>query len=254
MKGFKRIDILGCPFDAVSFDEAVDCIREHVLKGHRLQVVPGNIDFVMKARRDPVFRDQLWRADLIIADGVPVVWAASLLGTPLKGRVSGTDIVVSCAQVSEDTGCPVAMIGGMPGVAKRAADKMRETYPGANIFDIVTPFPIGDSENEILVQEIRKVNAQIVLVALGAPRQERWIQSNLEACGAAVGIGIGSAFDIIAGDQPRAPRWMKDNGLEWFHRLLLDPKRLGKRYLLEDSPFIFYFALSLLRKKLFSEN
>jgi N-acetylglucosaminyldiphosphoundecaprenol N-acetyl-beta-D-mannosaminyltransferase len=98
------------------------------------------------------------------------------------------------------------------------------------------------------------VNAQIVLVALGAPRQERWIQSNLEACGAAVGIGIGSAFDIISGDQPRAPRWMKDNGFEWFHRLLLDPKRLVKRYLFEDSLFIFYFTLSLLRKKLFSEN
>jgi N-acetylglucosaminyldiphosphoundecaprenol N-acetyl-beta-D-mannosaminyltransferase len=98
-----------------------------------------------------------------------------------------------------------------------------------------------------MVDRIRSVRAGIVLVALGAPRQERWVQANLAACRAEVGIGIGSAFDIICGDQPRAPRWMCDHGLEWLHRMMLDPRRLGRRYLVEDSPFLLHLAVALLR-------
>ena len=250
MKPFKRIDIIGAPFDAVSFDETVECIRQAVLQEKRLQVVPGNIDFVMKARRDSIFAEELARADLVIADGVPIVWAASLLGTPLRGRVSGTDLVLSCAAVSADTGAAVALIGGMPGVADRAADKMRQKYPSAALFVIPTPCPLGAEENAEIVRQIRAVHAKILLVALGAPRQERWVQSNMELCQAHVGIGIGSAFDIISGDKPRAPGWMKDNGLEWLYRLKQDPRRLAKRYLVEDSPFLVHLLRVAVTNKL----
>src|SRR5687767_2130103 len=116
MSSFKRIDILGCPFDAVSFDETVDCVRRAVREGGRLQVVPGSIDFVMKARRDSVFARELHRADLVVADGKPIVWAASLLGDPIRKRVSGTDLVWSCAKVAHETGCTVALIGGQSDV------------------------------------------------------------------------------------------------------------------------------------------
>jgi len=254
MESVKRVNVLGCPFDAISFSDTVAWIKRAVLENKRLQVVPGSIDFVMKAKRDPKFAEELWRADLVIADGVPIVWAASLLGDPICGRVSGTDLVWHCADVSAETGCAVALIGAMPGVALRAAQKMQAHFPGAKLHAIPTPFPLGPQENAELIERIKAVNAKIVLAALGAPRQERWVQTHLASCEANVGIGCGSAFDIICGDQPRAPRWMRDNGLEWLHRLLLDPKRLGRRYLIEDTPFLFHLLGAIARRKFQSEG
>jgi N-acetylglucosaminyldiphosphoundecaprenol N-acetyl-beta-D-mannosaminyltransferase len=249
MEAVKRINILGCPFDAVSFPETVHHITQAVVEDKTLQVVPGNVDFVMKARRDPLFAQELWRADLVVADGVPIVWAASMLGDSICGRVSGTDLVWSCAEISAETGCAVALIGGKSGVALRAAQKMRERYPQSKLYAIPTAMPLDYDENVKLVEQIRAVHASIILVALGAPRQERWVQANLAACKANVGIGIGSAFDIICGDTPRAPDWMKDRGLEWLYRMLQEPRRLGKRYLIEDSPFLLYLAHAIIRKK-----
>jgi len=245
----KRVDILGCPFDSISFSETVGTIRRTLLEGGRLQVVPGSIDFVMKARQDPLFSAELWRADLVVADGVPIVWAASLLGSGLRGRVSGTELVWSCAQLSSEMGCSVAMIGATPDIVRRAAVAMQRRFPRASLHPIPTPFPLGPEENQLVVEEIRKANAEIVLVALGAPKQERWVQAHLERCGASVGIGIGSAFDIICGDKPRAPQWMQRMGLEWLYRMLQEPRRLGRRYLIEDSPFLFHLAAELMRRR-----
>ncbi len=243
-----RVDILGCPFDAISSADTVAAIRTAVKAGTRLQVVPGNVDFVMKARRDSLFAAELRRADLVVADGVPIVWAAALLGTPMRGRVSGTDLVWSCAQIARDTGRPIALVGGRPGVSDRAAAALRTRVPGAPLHPIPTPMNLDAAGNTFVVERIRHLGAAIVLVALGAPRQERWVQTYLDASGATVGIGIGSALDIICGDQPRAPRWMRDRGLEWLHRMALDPRRLGRRYLIEDSPFLFHLAAALLRR------
>lgn len=253
MEAVKRIDVLGCPFDAISFDDVVARIRRAVLENRRLHIVTGNIDFVMKAKRDPVFAEEIRRSDLVTADGVPILWAASLLGTPLRGRVNGTDLVWKCAEISAETGCAVALIGAAPGVAPRAAKKMQERFPQASIYAIHTPFQLGPRENAEMVGQIKAVNAKIILAALGAPKQERWLQAHLDECEAKVGIGIGASFDMICGDMPRAPRWMRENGLEWFHRMLLEPKRLGRRYLIEDSPFIFHFIAAFARRKLFGE-
>jgi N-acetylglucosaminyldiphosphoundecaprenol N-acetyl-beta-D-mannosaminyltransferase len=250
VESIKRISILGCPFDAISFSETVELIKQAVNEGKRVQFCPGSIDFVMKARRDPQFSKDLWAADCVFADGVPIVWAASLIGDPIKGRVSGTDIVWKCAEISAELGCSVAMIGGKFNLTKAAAEKMHEQYPAARLHPIPTPFPLGEKDNQELVREIRAVDARIVLVALGAPRQERWVQSNLAACGANVGIGIGSAFDIISGYKPRAPKWMCNNGFEWLYRMMQDPKRLGKRYIIDDSPFLFHLGWEIIRKRI----
>jgi N-acetylglucosaminyldiphosphoundecaprenol N-acetyl-beta-D-mannosaminyltransferase len=246
--GVTRIDILGCPFDAISFDETVEAMRNAIGAGVRLQVVPGSIDTVMKSRRNPNFAKDLLKADLVVADGVPIVWSAALLGTPIRGRVSGTELVFSCAAISAETGCGVALIGGAEGVAARAAGQMMTAFPKARLTAVPTPFPITPEENEKLVLRIREADCQIVLAALGAPRQERWITENLERCGANVGIGVGSAFDIISGDKPRAPQWLQNAGMEWFHRMLLEPGRLGRRYLLEDSPFLAHLAWALAKR------
>lgn len=250
MHPFKRVDILGCPFDAVSFDETVESVRSAVLENRQLQVVPGSIDFVMKARRDPAFARELRQADLVVADGKPIVWAASLLGDPIRQRVSGTDLVWSCAQVAHQIGCTVALIGGKFEITREAAERMQRRYPNAKLVPIETPFPLGEQENAQLLDRIRSSGAAIVLAALGAPRQERWVQANLARSGANVGIGVGSAFDIISGRNPRAPEWMQTAGLEWFYRMLQEPKRLGRRYLIEDSPFLILLPREIVRRKL----
>lgn len=250
VEGVRRVDILGCPFDAISFDDVMDAVRDAVVKGAPLQVVPCNVDSAMKARRDPAFAETLQKADLVIADGQFITWAAAWLGTPLEKRVSGTEIVWHCARISAETGKPVALIGAEEGVAPRAAQAMMERYPGSSVQALPTPFPLDGDANDRLVTAIRGSGAAIVLAALGAPRQERWVQANLGASGAPVGIGIGSAFDIICGDKPRAPVWMQKMSLEWFHRMLQEPHRLGRRYLIEDMPFVWHLAKEVARRRL----
>ena len=244
----KRVNILGCPFDAISFADTVEAMRRAITHNGFLQIVPGSVDFVIKARKDPAFASELWQAGLVVADGVPITWAASLLRDSLRGRVSGTDLVWSCAELSAETGCAVAMIGSSFDISMRAARKMKAALPRASLHPLPTPFPLGEEANDNLVEQISDVKAKIVLVALGAPRQERWVQANLERCGANVGIGVGSAFDIISGDKPRAPRWLQAMGLEWMQRMMLEPKRLGRRYLIEDSPFLWHLAAELGRR------
>ena len=248
MIGVRRVDILGCPFDAISFAETVASIRSAVVSNDCLQIVPGSIDFIIKARRDQTFARVLWNSNLVIADGKPIVWLASMLGTPIKRRVSGTDLVWACAQVSQELCCPIALLGGVGDTARRAATKMRTAYPEAQLHAIETPYPLTDKVSEIIAQKVRSLNCRIVLLALGAPRQERWVQRYLHSTGANVAIGIGSAFDIISGDRPRAPRWMQDGGLEWFYRMMQEPRRLGKRYLIEDLRVFWYLASALLHR------
>ena len=249
MTSIRRIDVLGCPFDAIGFAAVVDSIRRSVTEGSQLHIATGNIDFVQKARRCPRFAETLRGADLVVADGVPIVWSASLLGTPLRGRVNDTDLVWKCAEVSAQTGCRIALVGSRPGVGDRAAARMMERYPGAIVRAILTPFPLGDRESIEVVSQTRSFGAAILLAALGAPGQEFWLKKYLECSGAAVGIGVGSAFDLISGDKPRAPRWMQNMGLEWLHRMLLEPRRLGRRYLIEDTPYLFQLARELTRRK-----
>ena len=254
MSNIERRNILGCPFDAISFEETISAMTDAVRSGKRLQIVPGSIDFVMKAKRDRQFAQELWSADLVVADGVPIVWSATLLGTPLRGRVSGTELVWNCGLVSQQTGSPVVLLGARDGVAPRAAKQMFERFPGATIHAIPTPWPLGHQQSLQIADRVKELGAGIVLVALGAPRQERWVQTYLAATGASVGIGVGSAFDIICGDKPRAPNWMQGMGLEWFHRMLQEPGRLGRRYLIEDSPFLLHLTRELVARRMFSRG
>jgi N-acetylglucosaminyldiphosphoundecaprenol N-acetyl-beta-D-mannosaminyltransferase len=250
VRPWPRRNILGCRVDCVSFAEATAVVADAVITRSRVRLVAVNVDQVMKCRRDPAFAAAIRDADLCFADGVPVVWAARLLGRPLAGRVSGTDLVWEIARVSATARVGVALVGGRPGVATRAALRMAERFPGARLHVIPTPTPLGEVESRELVDRIRSVQTSIVLVALGAPRQELWVQAHLAESGAAVGVGIGSAFDIISGDAARAPRWLRDHGFEWLHRLAQDPRRLGRRYVIEDSPFVGLVAVAALRRML----
>lgn len=245
-----RIHILACPIDAVNFAEASQRIVNALESSARLHVGVCNVDMVMKTRALPEFRAIFEACGLVICDGVPLTWAAHWLRTPLKGRVSGTELVWECANISAQTGKTIALIGAEFEITQRAAEAMMARYPGATLHAFPTPYPLTDEENTALLGSIRDVGAKMVLVALGAPKQERWIRDHLDASGAHVGMGIGSAFDIISGDKPRAPQWMCDCGLEWLHRMFQDPSRLIRRYLIDDMPFFWHVAVDALRRRL----
>jgi N-acetylglucosaminyldiphosphoundecaprenol N-acetyl-beta-D-mannosaminyltransferase len=134
-------------------------------------------------------------------------------------------------------------------VADRAAERMLADAPAAQLHAIPTPSPLDSEATRQVVRAVKDRGAQILLVALGAPRQERWVRENLQPAGALVGIGVGSAFDILSGDKPRAPQWMCDSGLEWAYRMFQDPRRLARRYLIEDSPFLGHLAVAVAARR-----
>jgi N-acetylglucosaminyldiphosphoundecaprenol N-acetyl-beta-D-mannosaminyltransferase len=227
--------VAGVPVDDVTMDEAVDRIYHLVARGRvsgrSHQVATVNVDFVVNAGRDRSLRELLQRTALSIPDGMPIVWGSRLLGTPLRTRVAGADLVEALVARAADEGAVVALFGGARGVAERAATKLRETHPHARVVGLAAPLfdHVADLTMEQLA-ELADVRADICCVAFGNPKQERFIERFGAALGIPVLIGVGGALDFIVGEKRRAPGWMQRNGLEWLHRAATEPRRLAARY------------------------
>ncbi|MET0326660.1 MAG: WecB/TagA/CpsF family glycosyltransferase [Ilumatobacteraceae bacterium] len=230
---------MGVPIDDVTIDEAVDRIAAMVEVGRSTgrvhQVVTVNVDFVVNAHRDGVVLDILQRSDLSIADGMPLVWASRVIGSPVRERTTGVDLVPAIVERAAADGLRVVFFGGAPTVAARAADILRTRAPEAQITTIDAPLVGADGSMEDgvateLVQAIRDARPDVVCVALGNPKQERWIRRFGATVGAPVLIGIGGSLDFITGSTRRAPPWMQRAGLEWMHRAVSEPRRLIRRY------------------------
>jgi N-acetylglucosaminyldiphosphoundecaprenol N-acetyl-beta-D-mannosaminyltransferase len=226
---------------------AVDARRAGLL-ARPLRVVSVNVDMIARAARDPGLAADLAAADLALADGVPVLWMARALGGALPGRVAGSDLVPLLAARCAARGDRLFLLGGAPGVAERAAARLRAAAPGLRIAGTLAP-PRGALEDPrrraTVAVAVRASGADVVLVALGAPRQERFAAAEGERTGAAALVAVGGALDIAAGDRPRAPRALRGTGLEWAWRLALEPRRLGRRYLVEDAAVLPLFARAL---------
>ena len=237
----ERVDLLGVEIDNLSMDEVLTGIVEWVSSRRFSYAVTPNVDHMMLLRRDPELRAVYARANLVLADGVPLIWAAKFLGTPLKGRVNGTDLFERTCELAARMGYSVFLLGGNPGAARRAADRLTKRLPGLKVAGCFCP-PLGfhtdPAQNRAIQSRIRKSGAEILFVGLGAPKQEKWIFNYAGESGVAFAVGIGISFSFVAGDISRAPVWMQRRGLEWLWRLRAEPRRLWKRYLLEDIPFV----------------
>jgi N-acetylglucosaminyldiphosphoundecaprenol N-acetyl-beta-D-mannosaminyltransferase len=236
-----RCMVLGLPVDVVDMEGAVERVvcwveagRREVEQGQSLervgggrtacQVVTLNPEMVMAAQRDGELREAILRAELVVADGAGVVWAARLGGASLPGRVTGVDLLDACARVAAERGYRLFLLGAAEGVARQAAERLEARYPGLRIAGTFAGSPAAAEQGEICVR-IREAGADMVFVAYGAPAQERWIARTRGDLGAAVAIGVGGAFDFVAGRVPRAPLWMRRLGLEWLYRLWREPWR-----------------------------
>jgi len=214
----------GVRADDVTWEEMLACVEGFIAWGKPHQIVTVNPEFVMEARRDPEFRHIVNGAALAIPDGVGLLWAGRLLGQPLRERVTGSDGVPRIAERAAEKGWRLFLLGAQPGVAEETARWLVRCYSGLEIAGTYAGSPAAEEEARI-VNLVRRARPDVLFVAYGHPRQDKWIARNLEPLGVPVCMGVGGAFDFIVGVQSRAPVWMQRAGLEHLYRLLRQPWR-----------------------------
>lgn len=241
--------ILGpLPIDSLTFDAAIAAIEGLVTAGRGGAVFTPNVDHVVLADQNPRMRDAYARASLSLVDGTLLLWASRLLGAALPEKISGLEVVMPLLQRAALRGWRVYLLGGLPGVADAVREKLRKTLPTLQIVGVSAPLVEVDEPAERrdgALAPIRAALPDLVLVALGAPKQEIWIDCVRGALRPAVLIGVGASLDFVAGSMPRAPGWMSRAGLEWLFRLVHEPRRLAHRYLVRD-PWFLVIMLRLL--------
>lgn len=236
-----RITLLGVEIDSLTRHEAVEHITAAIRRGDGGWVVTPNLDILRRLVRDRSFRDLCSTATLRLPDGAPLVWASRLKRTPLRERVAGSDLIWSLSQRAGEESWRVYFLGGNPGTAAGAANELAARYPGLSVAGTECP-PMGFDKDPTylaaLGERLREARPHLVFVALGSPKQERVIRVLREATpSSAWFLGIGISFSFVVGEVRRAPRWMQRIGLEWLHRLLQEPRRLARRYLVDGLPF-----------------
>jgi len=218
------VDILGVPVHRLTFAQALERLATMIALEAQGYVVTANPEIIMRARRDPDYLRILRGAAMVWPDGIGVLWAARLLGHAIPERVTGSDGVPRIAERAAREGWRLYFLGAAPGVAARAAIRLQSRYPGLQVVGAEAGDP-GPAYDECVRAHINSVKPDIVLVAYGAPKQERWIARNLPHVRTHVAIGVGGAFDFITGVQRRAPKVVRQVGLEWLWRLALEPRR-----------------------------
>ncbi len=240
------VTIAGVRIDCLSFDDVVSRLIQHAQsRTAPAFVITPNVQHLTLFRDDPRMREAYGAALMCVPDGVPLLWAARLLGKPLQGRVNGTDLMEALCHTAADRGLSVFFLGGREGAAAAAAQVLQQRHPGLRVSGIECP-PLGfehdDRESGRLEMSIGNASPDILFVGLGSPKQEIWMHHNIDRIGVPVAIGIGGSFELVAGMVPRAPVWMRRIGAEWLFRLGVEPKRLWKRYLVEPWPLLGILA------------
>ena len=220
-----RIDVLGVGFDNLTLEEAVEAGMDLVRAPGAHYVVTPNPEIVEVCREDPAVMDFVNRADLVLADGIGVIKGAAMLGTPLKGKVPGIEFAAGLLGKLAKEGRSVYLLGAKPGVAELAGKRLSGQYPGLKIAGTHDGY---FQEDAPVVEDIRASGADVVLVWLGAPKQEKWMAKNGADTGAHLLCGLGGSLDVFAGVVERAPKFWCDHGLEWLYRLLKEPRRAGR--------------------------
>jgi N-acetylglucosaminyldiphosphoundecaprenol N-acetyl-beta-D-mannosaminyltransferase len=236
---------MGAKFAAVTEAEAVDAIVEAAAARRGHCTITANLDHLRCYCREPIARQLIDDADLVVADGTPLIWASQIAGTPLPERVPGSNMVWSISEAASRRGTSLFLLGGNPGAAERAAEVLLERYPGLEVAGTLCP-PMGFERDAEEIDRIRckvgEAAPDIVFVGLGFPKQDLLICKLRSVLPGASFMGVGISLSFVAGEIPRAPAWTHMLGVEWLYRLLQEPRRLVRRYLLQGIPF----ALQLL--------
>lgn len=223
----ERVNILGVDVDAVTMAEAVNVVRRAMDARAGVMVATANAEMLMRATHDEELRRILNASALVVPDGAGTVWAARHLGHAMPERVAGYDLAQELLRCAPAEGRRVYFFGSAPGVAEKAKAKAEQLYPGIEIVGVRNGF-FSPADNAAIIAEIRAARPDLLLVALGVPKQEKWIAAHLAELDVPVAIGVGGTLDVMAGVMKRAPHWMQRAKLEWLFRGLMQPKRAGR--------------------------
>ena len=230
----------------VNMDEAIQAIEDMIASEKKSYIVAINVDVVMKIENDSYLKEITEEADMVLVDGKPLEWIAKWHKRPIKAKISGSDLVPILCKRAAEKGYSIFIIGGKEGIAEKAKQKLERDLPKIKIVGTYAP-PFGFEKDEIELKKINEmissVHPDILIACFGCPKQEKWIYENYQKYDAKVSVCAGATVDFLAGNVNRAPKWMSDHGLEWFYRFLQEPKRMFKRYFIDDVKI-----LKLIRK------
>jgi N-acetylglucosaminyldiphosphoundecaprenol N-acetyl-beta-D-mannosaminyltransferase len=241
------VAILGVAIDNLTMQEVLDVVEAQIAEGGFHQIATANVDFLINSIHDEELRETLGRCDIVLADGMPLVWASRLLGMRLKERVAGADLVPRLARLSAERGYRIFLLGSSEESAAGTAVWMEKNFPGACIVGRHSPqyHPLEEMDHEDILTRIEEARPDILLVAFGNPKQEKWLTMHRHKLKVPVCIGVGGSFDFLSGKTSRAPLWMQNSGLEWFHRMIQEPSRLVKRYARNTAGLLRYLPVQM---------
>lgn len=233
----EKQQLLNTYISNVTMEETILSIENMIHDGGRHYIVAVNVDVMMKIEKDSYLKEITDNADMVLVDGKPLVWIAKWHGHPVKAKISGSDLVpVLCSRAAE-RGYTVFILGGKEGIAALAKERLEKKLPNIRIVGIYAP-PLGFEQNEMELQKINHlisaVHPDLLIACFGCPKQEKWIYENYHKYDAKVSICAGATVDFLAGNVRRAPEWMSEHGLEWLYRFFQEPRRMFRRYFVED--------------------
>lgn len=232
-----RMKFMNTEIDNLTMKETIDEIDKLIKENKNAYVVTPNVDHIVKLETDKELQDVYKDADLILTDGKPLIWISKFYKTPIKEKISGSDLFPLLCEMATEKGYNMFFLGAGEGVAKKAAKNLTSKFPNLNVVGTYSPpfgFEKDKKEIEKIISMVNKANTQILIVGLGCPKQEKFIHKYRKELNVPISLGLGASIDFEAGNVKRAPKWMSDNGLEWLYRLSKEPKRMFKRYIVDD--------------------
>jgi N-acetylglucosaminyldiphosphoundecaprenol N-acetyl-beta-D-mannosaminyltransferase len=242
-----RITLMGCQVDNLSMEDTLARIEEFIRSGRPHQHVVVNVDKLVKASRDPELRRIINDCALINADGMPVVWASRLLGKPLKERVAGIDLFEALMRRAGERGWRVFLLGAREEVVRAVSDTYQRKYPQLAIAGYRNGY-WSEQEEAAVVEQIQSSRAELLFVAISSPKKEQFLGRYQAAMQIPFAMGVGGTFDVAIGKVKRAPLWMQRGGLEWFYRFLQEPRRMFRRYFIDDLAFVWLLIKEAARR------
>jgi N-acetylglucosaminyldiphosphoundecaprenol N-acetyl-beta-D-mannosaminyltransferase len=243
----QRVELMGCMIDNLSMEETLGKIEQFIDTGRPHQHVVVNVDKVVKANRDAELRSIINDCDLVNVDGMPLVWASRLLGIPLKERVAGVDLFEALMKRAAVRGWRIFLLGGREDVVNRVRTIYEQRYPGLIIAGWRDGYWTADHETAV-VEQVKAARPHVLFLAISSPKKEYFLKRYQSAMNVPFLMGVGGTFDVAAGKVKRAPLWMQRSGLEWFYRFLQEPRRMFRRYFIDDSVFLWLLLKQVVRR------